>query len=166
MKKVITVLAVLTLLVLTNVSFSQITASLNTKGSVLSPISVSSTVDLNFGTSILPGRPVTIDKTSVSAGQFNLAGAAGKQIAVTLTLPTNLVSSGNNLAISFAATDGGWKTPTGSWNVFNPASATNATFATEGTMIVAIGGTVSPTYTQVAGNYTATASISMVYTGN
>jgi len=166
MKNTITAIIVLTVLVLTNVSFSQVTGTINAKATVLSPISVTSTSDLNFGTSILPGVAVTIDKTSANAGQFNLTGQATKQISVTMTLPSNLTSNGNTLPISFTSTDGGWKTPAGSWNAFNPAVTTTATFASEGTMIVSLGGKVTPSHTQASGNYTSTASISLYYTGN
>lgn len=161
------VLAMLVLaMVIVNESNAQITGSIQAKGTVLSPISITATRDLDFGNDIIPGIQRTVDKTDATSGKFSLAGQPNKEINVTLTLPSNLVNGGNNMSITFTSTDGGWKTPNGSMNAFDPANPVNASFASEGTMDVFLGGKVSPTHNQAAGLYTATVSISLYYTGN
>jgi hypothetical protein len=166
MKKLFIVILVVFAFAISKDSFSQITGSITAKGTVLTPISITSKSDLNFGTSILPGIPVTVDKSNANAGQFSLAGAPSKQINVTLTLPDNLLSGVNTMPITFSATDGSYKTPAGTLTVFNPNNPVTPTFGSEGTMNVNLGGKVSPAHTQVAGAYSASIQISLFYTGN
>jgi hypothetical protein len=167
MKKLVLAMFVVLSLVSFKNSFSQITGSITAKGTVLAPISIISSTDLNFGTSILPGVPVTVDKSAGSgAGTFVLSGVANKQINVTLTLPSNLQSGVNTMPISFTSTDGGYKTPGGTMGSFNPANSVTPSFANEGLITIYLGGKVSPAHTQVAGAYTAQVQLSVFYTGN
>jgi len=77
-----------------------------------------------------------------------------------------LSTARNNLPISFTATDAGYKTPTGTLTAYNPANPTTASFGSEGTMDVFLGGKVTPASNQVAGLYTGTVNIRLYYTGN
>jgi len=166
MKKLFLTLALVLTVIFVNNSFAQITGNITAKGIVLSPISITATRDLDFGDDIIPGIARTIDKTATSSGKFSLAGQALKELNVTLTTPTELVNGANNLPISFTATDAGYKTPTGTLTAFDPAAPINASFGSEGTMDVFLGGKVTPASNQVAGLYTATVNISLYYTGN
>ena len=166
MKKLFFTLALVLTVIFVNNSFAQITGSILAKGTVLAPISITATRDLDFGNDILPGIVRTVDKSASTSGKFSLAGQSSKQINITLTTPTNLINGANNLPISFTATDAGYKTPTGTLTAFNPATPTNASFGSEGTMDVFLGGKVTPASNQVAGLYTATVNISLYYTGN
>jgi len=70
------------------------------------------------------------------------------------------------MPISFSTTDAATKTTSGTYVAFDPSASTNSNFGTDGKLDVVLGGTVAPSHTQNAGNYTATVSISLAYTGN
>lgn len=143
-----------------------ITASITAKGTVLSPISVTSTRDLDFGNDILPGINRTIDKNSNSAGQFSIMGEAGKEVNMTITLPGTLFSGTNSLPISFTQTDGGYKVTGGNMVDFDPLNPVNATIGSDGALEIYLGGTVAPTYRQNGGEYSGTIIVEFNYTGN
>ncbi|MFA5010941.1 MAG: DUF4402 domain-containing protein, partial [Ignavibacteria bacterium] len=100
------------------------------------------------------------------AGKFLLAGQPNRQISIAFTLPTNLTNEGNTMPITFSTTDAGYIVNSGSISAFNPAVSTNASFGTDGAMEIVLGGTVTPSSTQVAGQYTAPVTISLQYTTN
>jgi len=146
--------------------FSQITGTIQAKGIVLNPISITATRDLDFGDNIIPGMLRTIDKTAASSGKFSLLGQPSKQINVSLTTPSTLINGVQTLPINFTSTDGGYKTTTGSMVAFDPASPTNAVLGTDGVLDVFLGGRVDPAHNQSPGFYTGTVNISLYYTGN
>lgn len=166
MKKLFLTLILVIVTISFSNSYSQITGSITAKGTVLTPISVSSTRDLDFGTDILPGVDKSVNINAATSGKFSLTGQASKQINISLTLPTNLLKGVVTMPITFSATDAGTKTTTGTMTTFNPASGTTASFGTDGKLDVFIGGTVDPSHTQAAGAYTGTISISLYYTGS
>ncbi|MCU0373182.1 MAG: hypothetical protein MUE56_08060 [Ignavibacteria bacterium] len=118
-----------------------ITATIIAKGTVLSPISVSDTKDLDFGEDILPGIDRVIDKNSNSAGKFTIMGQPGKEISITMSLGGNIVD-------------------------FDPFNPVNAVFGNDGTMEIYLGGTAKPYYSQAAGMYDGTVTVVFYYTGN
>ena len=149
------------------ISPKPVTATINAKGTVLSPISVVFTRDLDFGNDILPGINRSIDKNSNSAGKFSILGEAGKEISIEMSLPPELISGENHLAISFTATDAGYVIPGGTVVEFDPATPpVSATFGTDGAMDVLLGGTVQPIFTQPAGLYEGSVTVIFYYTGN
>lgn len=143
-----------------------LTATISAKGIVLAPISVVSTHDLDFGSDILPGVNRTIDKNSNSAGKFSIMGESGKEVTIELSLPPELISGEEHLMLGFSPTDGGYKLPGGNVVEFDPVSSVNAVFGTDGAMDILLGGTVQPTYTQPAGLYEGTVTVTLYYTGN
>jgi hypothetical protein len=157
-----------------NIAYSQndgivpkpITATIIAKGTVLSPISVSTTKDLDFGEDILPGMDRVIDKNSNSAGKFTIMGQPGKEISITMSLPFELVSGEETLPVVFSETDAGYKIPGGSTVNFNPVNPVNAVFGNDGTMEIYLGGTAKPYYSQAAGMYDGTVTVVFYYTGN
>ncbi|MCE1164013.1 MAG: DUF4402 domain-containing protein [Bacteroidetes bacterium] len=148
------------------ISPKPLTATISAKGTVLAPISVVSTRDLDFGNDILPGISRTIDKNSTSAGKFSIMGESGKEISIEVSLPPELISGEEHMIIAFTPTDGGYKLPGGSVVDFDPANPVNAVFGSDGTMDVLLGGTVQPTYSQPAGLYSGTVTVTFYYTGN
>jgi len=168
MKKLFVTIAVLVVLVLTQDIFAQqtpVTDNISAKGTVINHISVTSKRDLDFGNDIVPGVIKTVDKAAANSGKFSLAGQPSREISITFTLPSNLLSGANTLPISFTTTDAGYQT--GATIVaFNPAVVQNASFSATGTMDVVLGGKVTPSAGQLSGFYTAPVNISLQYTTN
>ncbi|MFA5403541.1 MAG: DUF4402 domain-containing protein [Ignavibacteria bacterium] len=176
MKKVFFSLLVIMILFLFNDNYAQnshdgvnptpITASITAKGTVLSPISITTTRDLDFGIDILPGITKAIDKVSNSGGKFSINGEAGKEVNITITAPTSLYSGTNTLPISFSQTDAGYKVTGGTIIDFDPANPVNANIGSDGALEIYLGGSVVPVFTQVAGDYVGTVVVVFNYTGN
>ena len=70
------------------------------------------------------------------------------------------------MPVSFGADDAGYQIPGGSIVSFNPSVVSTATFGSQGTMTVFLGGKVIPSPTQQTGYYTATITVNLQYTGN
>ena len=143
-----------------------VSATISAKGTVLAPISVVSTRDLDFGNDLLPGVPRVIAKTSNSSGKFSIMGQNGKEVSIVMSTPANLTSGENVLILYFNPDDAGYVIPGGTMTDFDPLSPVNAVFGTENTMDVYLGGTVSPTYTQPGGLYEGFITVEFYYTGN
>jgi len=176
MKKVFFSLLVIMMLFLFNDNFAQnghdgvnpvpITASITAKGTVLSPISVTSTRDLEFGNDILPGITKAIDKNSNSAGKFSIMGEAGKEVNIAITSPGVLYNGTNTLPLTFSETDGGYKITGGTMVDFDPIIPVNANLGTDGALEIYLGGSLVPAYGQVGGEYVGTIIVEFTYTGN
>lgn len=176
MKAIFFSLLVIVTLFLYNDNFAQnvkdgvtpvpITASITAKGTVLSPISVTSTRDLDFGNDIFPGITKVIDKNSNSAGKFSIMGEAGKEVNINITSPGVLYNGTNTLPFVFSETDGGYKITGGTMVDFDPIIPVNANIGTDGLLEIYLGGSVVPTYKQVGGEYQGTIIVEFNYTGN
>jgi len=175
MKALLIIVASIFLLFLFNDIFAQskegvaptpITASITAKGTVLSPISVGTTRDLDFGNDILPGILRSIDKNSNSAGKFSIMGEAGKEVNVMITAPGVLYSGTNTLPLQFTSTDGGYQITGGSVIDFDPLVPVNATLGSDGVLDVYLGGSVNPAFRQAPGEYLGTIIVEFNYTGN
>ena len=169
MKKVVLAIAVVFALAMSQNIFAQqvpVTANINAKGTVITHITVTSTSDLDFGDDLIAGIATTVDKTASNAGKFVLAGQRNRQMNIAFTLPSNLLNGAYTMPISFTSTDAGFKTSGSQITAFNPASGSNATFGSDGTMEVYLGGKVTPSQTQEAGQYTAPVTITLQYTTN
>ena len=142
---------------------AQTSANIQATATVLSAVTVTAGNDLQFG-NVTPGVNKTVAIGDAGAGSFNVTKAANEGVTLAFTLPTNLTDGVNNLPI------GGW---TGGWNTsatpagattFTPSAGGSNTTATAGTGIfVYVGATVSPAAAQVAGNYSGTVTMSVVY---
>lgn len=165
MRKIITYINILFLFFAIN-SFSQVTGSILVTATVLNPISITTTRDLDFGNDIVPGIFRTIDKTSATSGKFSISGQPSKEVNITLTLPSTLINGPNTLPISFTNTDGGYKTTSGNLITFNPSVPINASLGSDGKLDIFLGGKVTPSHNQISGLYFGTINISLYYTGN
>ena len=136
---------------------------------MLTPVTVTPQQDLDFG-NVIPGTNKSVGITGTTAGRWLVQGTAGAEVDLDFTaLPSNLTSGGNNLPISYAATDGGHNGTNNpaTATTFNPATGTLANIANPAaTLFVWIGGTVAPAAAQAAGLYTATVTLTATYTGN
>ena len=164
MKKLLAVAALA--LVLTSTAQAQ-SANISATATVAQALNVSAGTALAFG-NVFNGFTRTILPTDAASGSFSLTGAAGAQVALTFTLPANLVYLTNNLPVTFGATSASWSTAgtrTGS-TVINPGVANSVNLdAALGTLSVYIGGAVSPVG-MAAGSYTGTITLAAAYTGN
>ncbi|RKX24802.1 MAG: hypothetical protein DRP45_07395 [Candidatus Zixiibacteriota bacterium] len=150
---------------------AQVTGTIQAIATVAASLNVQGTSSLDFGT-VVPGVDLALATTSIEAGEFTIqSGPAGAEVQFAFTLPTELTSGANSLAIAFATTDAAYATdalrtqnpPTA---VVNPLITTTANLAADGGMAVWIGGEVSPTAVQAAGDYSGDIEISVTLTGN
>lgn len=143
---------------------------------VLAVLAVTSVQDLNFG-NVLQGVPTSADIDIVAeAGDFQVAGAAGNEVALYLQLPEFLWNSTNTdrMIISFGATDceidpflaGDAATKSGSETVEDPYNLTATALGADNGLHVYLAGTVYPAVDQAVGAYTADIVLTAAYTGN
>jgi len=143
---------------------------------VLAVLAVTSVQDLNFG-NVLQGVPATADIDVVAeAGDFQVAGAAGNEVALYLQLPEYLWNSTNTdrMIIAFGSTDceidpflaGDAATKSGSETVEDPYNLTATALGADNGLHVYLAGTVYPAVDQAVGAYTADIVLTAAYTGN
>ena len=135
-------------------------------------LTIAQQADLDFG-AVVPGVPVTINpQTSANPGAYVITGNKNSEIAVTMTLPTQLTTGVWTMPISFGATSGCWRqrTPKAGCTQYDPNNTLVARIRNSNppnnTFHVWIGATVSPSGTQHTGMYLGTITASVVYTGN
>lgn len=141
---------------------AQNNASITVSANVQAPITVTAANNLDFG-NVFPGVNKSVAVTDAAAGRFNVTGQASAPVSLTFVLPANLSAGANLLPI------GNW---TGNHNTsaapsgtgFTPsAAATGATLSAGGQLFVYLGAQVTPSVSQVAGNYTGTVQMTVVY---
>ncbi len=134
-------------------SFAQVTATATATGTIVSPINISKTLDMNFGNVAVNGtagtvvlvpagtRSVTGGVTlpasagTVSTARFTVTGTSGYTYAITLPVVATTVTSGANTMTVSTFTNDATGTLTG------------------GTQIVNVGGTLNVAGAQAAGTY-------------
>ncbi len=158
-----------------NVARAQAGASINaTVRLSTTALTVANNADLDFG-AVLPGTPASVDpRTSPTAGELEIHGARGAEIAVSFTLPAALTVGTHSMPIAFGAT-AGCHAPFFAFfkffcQSFDPNSPLvvrlpnfNAPFNVR---YVWLGGTVNPLPTQFPGIYQGTINVTVAYTGN
>ncbi len=139
------------------------TASIQATATVQTAITVTADNPLAFG-NVTPGVARTIAPSDAGAGRFSVTKAASTGLVLSFTLPTALTSGGNSLPIG--SWSGAWNTtatPTGATS-FTPSAAGYATGTVTGTTVVVyVGGTVTPAAAQPAGAYTGSITMQAVY---
>jgi hypothetical protein len=144
-------------------SASAQSANINVTANVFQAITVAAGTNLDFG-NVFPGVNKTITVTDAGAGRWDATGQATQPVNMTFTLPTNLVNGANNLAINtWTGCRDGDNTVAGCTPFTPSGSATAAAFGGGGVLTVWIGATVAPIAAQVAGAYTATATLTLAY---
>jgi hypothetical protein len=126
--------------------------------------------DLQFQT-VIAGIPTSVPRTNrQQAGFFRIRGARNAEVLIQFTLPTGLSSPGQvDMPCSFGPADGGYGTSpqVPSMVAFDPNSNLVTRLASNnGRLYIALGGTVSPPFTQTPGTYAATLTMTVTYTGN
>ncbi len=137
-------------------------ANIQATATVLSAINVTGAVPLAFG-NVTPNVAKTVGV--VGGGRFDLTGQASANVNIAFTLPTQLTSGGNNLAIgTYTAYHNTTNSASSGGTAFTPsASVTPTAFGAGGTLFVFVGATVSPTAVQAAGTYTGTVQLTAAY---
>ncbi len=150
---------------------AQVTGVLQAIAVVAPALTVDGTSALDFET-VVPGVDKAVDKATAEAGEFTVAGgSAGAEVQLSFVLPTELASGTDVLPVAFTTTDVAYATdvlrtqspPTA---IANPFIVTTATLAADGGMTIWIGGEVTPTPVQPAGNYSANVELTITLTGN
>lgn len=151
-----------------SVGFAQNTGNITAQANVVTPITVTPQINLDFG-NVFPGVAKTVPRTAATAGRWRASGFGGAQVTLSFTLPTNLTSGANTLPISFGAGTAGRNTvlDAATATAFDPAAGATANLAAApaSELFVWIGGTVTPTVAQPAGLYTGTITLTVSYTG-
>lgn len=132
---------------------------------VQAPLNVTSVNNLDFGT-VFPGVNKTVLVTDASAGRLDVVGAASTPVNISFTaLPTNLTNGGNNLPIGTytGLVNASATCTSGGGSAFSPSAGTTATLNGSGGLCVFVGATVSPPANIVAGTYTGTITMQVLY---
>jgi len=156
---------VVTCLVLTGTALQAQTnnASITATASVQTPINVVGAQQLSFG-NVFPGVNKTVAATDLTnAGRFDVTGQASTPVTLSFTLPATLSSGGNTMPIvSFTGEYALVATQVGGF-LFAPAAGANPTLSGTGALFVWVGAQVQPATNQVAGVYTASITMTVVY---
>lgn len=157
-------LVALALLALAAPLSAQNSANAGVSATVLTPLVVSKTTDLEFG-NVFPGLNKTVAVTDAGAASFSIVGQPSANIHLTFTLPSTLSSGGNTMPIASWTGRSNTTASPASGTDFTPSASNTASTlpAVTGTRYVYIGATAQPGVAQVAGTYTGTLTMTVVY---
>lgn len=143
---------------------AQNSASATVSADVQQPITVTKTNDLSFG-SVFPGLNNSVAVTASGAAEFSVQGQANTSVDLSFTLPSNITDgSSNTLPIANWVALYNTTNSSSSGTSFTPSSsATSATLSGTGALYVFLGATAQPSISQVAGSYSGTATMTVVY---
>lgn len=142
---------------------AQQSANANVTADVQQPIAVTKTHDLVFGT-VFPGLNKAIAVTDAAAASFSIAGQANANVNMTFTLPATIAFNGNTMPIANWTARSNSTASSASGTDFTPsASATSASLSGSGALHVFVGATAQPSVSQVAGAYSGTVTLTVVY---
>ena len=125
--------------------------------------------DLQFGT-VLPGIATPVSPTdAANAGRFEIRGDRDLELVIQFTLPAALVAPGGAvLPLAFGVTDGKWgaRPSVPASQNFDPSVPLVAQLGRSGKLYLRLGGTAQPVPSQVSGDYAASITVTVAYTGN
>jgi len=142
----------------TKVTYSQVTATATASATIVTPLAITKTADMNFGNLAVNTNPGTVVLTAaasptrtptggvtlmgggtISAATFNISGLTGANYSVTLPASPHTISSGgNNMTVDDFT-----------------SSSTNGYTLTGGSDILYVGATLYVNGSQAAGTYTS-----------
>jgi hypothetical protein len=140
-------------------------ATTTVRANVFLALSFSNMQNLRFQT-VFPGVPKTVSAAAPQGGQWRVNGQPNAMVAMTFTLPTDMVRNVTGELMPIGAWTGLHNTVNNPATgvAFTPSStATSAQLSTQGRRWVYIGATVSPAANQRRGNYTAVATLTVAY---
>ena len=142
-----------------NSSFAQATATASCSANIITPITITKTVDMNFGnvavsattagTAVLApagtrttggagGVTLPANNGTVAAASFTVAGQATYTYAITLPSTATISSGGNTMTV----------------NTFTSSPATTSTLSGTGSQTLTVGATLNVAAGQASGAYT------------
>ena len=157
------------LLAITISSFAQVSATANTSATVITPIAISKTIDMNFGniavSPTIAGTVVlTPAGTRTKTGGVTLPAVAGTVTAASFNV-TGLGTSTYAITLPSTITLNG--TPSGTMTVNTFVSTPSGTGAlTAGAQTLTVGGTLNVAAAQAAGVYTNTTDMTVTVNYN
>jgi hypothetical protein len=131
-------------------------------------LSVRGRRDLTFGT-VIRGVPTVVGPLVRSAGRWEVRGGSRTEARIDLILPHALSNaSGDELPLTFGSADGayGFHPQGRGAAIFDPELPLTVVFDQRGKLYIFLGGTALPGAMQPAGEYAATISLTVSYTGN
>jgi hypothetical protein len=144
---------------------------------VLANITVTSTAPLDFG-DIFQGIPAAVANNGADAGIFTVIGESGAGISIFIQLPeyVSLSDGSDRMQVIFGDSDASVDTtgaadPTGmggnmGWQNINPYNIPAATVIGSSGTNIYLGGKVSPSVNQKAGNYSGDIVVTVSYNGS
>ena len=150
-------------------SFAQVSATANTSATVITPIAISKTIDMNFGSiAVSPTIAGTVVMTPAGVrtktGGVTLPAVTGSVAAASFTV-TGLGTSTYAITLPGTITLNG--TPSGTMTVGTFTSTPSGTGAlTAGSQTLLVGGTLNVGAAQAAGTYTNTADMTVTVNYN
>jgi len=161
----ITKLSLVAVLALTGTALQAQTnnASITATASVQTPINVLGAQPLNFG-NVFPGVNKTVLPMDLTnAGRFDVSGQASTPVTLSFTLPATLGSGSNTMPIvSYAGVHAQNSSGTGGTG-FLPSAGASPSLNASGQLWVWVGAQVQPATNQVAGVYTGSITMTVVY---
>lgn len=158
MKKMIRFFAVsLAMLAFAAATFAQVSATANATATIQAPLTISKTVDMNFGTmaatsggtvvlasdnSVTPSAGVTHLGGTTTAASFTVTGISGATYSLTIPGTITLTSGSNTMTV-------------------NPITNTSTGNLTGGSETILVGGTLNVGAAQPAGVYTNTTDLTL-----
>ena len=138
-------------------------ASITATASVQTPINVVGAQPLNFG-NVFPGVNKTVVATDLTnAGRFDITGQASTPVTLSFTLPATLGSGSNTMPIvSYAGVHAQNSTGIGGIGCL-PSAGAGPSLNASGQLWVWVGAQVQPATNQVAGVYTGSITMTVVY---
>jgi len=127
--------------------------------------------NLTFGP-IFPGVPKTISKYSPGeAAEFIITGTPNAEVAIDISLPPYMYTTGDNMQLVFSNTDCAFDTSSAPDQThplddnINPRRTIISRLGTSG-LTIWLGGTVVPSLNQKPGAYSGSIVLTVSYTGN
>jgi hypothetical protein len=155
----------LVILGFTATTFAQSTASANASAKILAGITLTKTVDLNFGTMTVPTAPTTVTISPLgvltdggnitllsqvpiaAVASYDVTGDNNATYAITLPVSTTIVSGGNNMTV----------------NNFTSSGGLNHILNGSGLETFTVGATLNLLAAQAAGAYIGTYNVTVTY---
>ena len=154
------------------------TATTQVSARVFTPLAITSNEALRFGNLFSPFTAKTIAWTDNAASggraRFTITGEGGAELALSITVPENISTGGNNIPLSAVELRHGTADADGSGTVTTlntgTANALNVTMggaaASSQSYFLRIRATATPAANQAAGSYAGTISVAVNYTGS
>src|SRR6267142_2392150 len=139
-------------------------ASVTATASVQTPINVLGAQQLSFG-NVFPGVNKTVNATDLTnGGRFDVSGQASTPVTLSFTLPATLSTGGGATMpiVSYAGMHAALATQVGGV-AFAPAVGATTPLSGTGALFVWVGAQVQPATNQVAGVYTGSITMTVVY---